>query len=382
VCVKLRKLTIIADYDYHGGPYDYVVSLLEHFSGIYNIDLFVPDNEYVDRIISLVNHASSIRVFVLPSALSKIKFFRRYPEGLLGDLLLLWSVMYSVVKSERVIISVSGAGRFLGFVGIMGRKAIYVPHSLTRLSGNIIRAKTPYIKLSLIRNASIVCVSDYQRNNLSEAWQIDGDHMKVIRNTVKTPRLYCSLLQQRNPIVVITVGNLIQYKHPDLWVRIALRCLRKNDKLHFVWYGDGDLLDVTRKSVPEQYRNAIKFLGYTADVDSKLIEADIYLHTSTEESFSLATLQAMSYKLPVVHYAGTAIDEMVTQKYAVSCKPLSISQCSNAILALASTPSKRTQMGKNAYNNYKQRYHSRIWKQAWSEMLGNASSDCSRLLVK
>ncbi len=105
----------------------------------------------------------------------------------------------------------------------------------------------------------------------------------------------------RDAFLVGTVGRLIEQKSPQDFVRVAAKVQQTHPQAHFVWVGDGHLMPIVRDLCNELgLQNMLHFAGHREDVPELLGTLDCFLMTSRWEGFSLALLEAMASRLPVV----------------------------------------------------------------------------------
>ncbi len=101
--------------------------------------------------------------------------------------------------------------------------------------------------------------------------------------------------------IILTPVRVSPEKNVDLIFRIAASVIKVNPKAIFVIAGDGPLLKEYQQHIEGKHAAAyIKFIGFYADVRQLLAVSDIMLLPSFLELHSIAILEAMSMKVPVV----------------------------------------------------------------------------------
>jgi glycosyltransferase involved in cell wall biosynthesis len=112
--------------------------------------------------------------------------------------------------------------------------------------------------------------------------------------------------------VVGTVGRLNAQKAPFDFVRLAALMNQSHPGIHFVWIGDGDLLEPARNLARHLgVETLIHFMGARSDVIPLLRGMDCFLLTSHWEAFPIVILEAMASQLPVVASNLPGIAEVV-----------------------------------------------------------------------
>ena len=80
---------------------------------------------------------------------------------------------------------------------------------------------------------------------------------------------------------------------------MAKTIIRQN-KVKFIWAGDGPLLDVCKSRIGEYDRELIQFIGFNSNVVLLYREAIIYFQPSLIENHSISVIEAMAYGIPCI----------------------------------------------------------------------------------
>ena len=209
--------------------------------------------------------------------------------------------MVVLLKKEKfdIIHLHSSKAGFLGRVAArvwnQQNKIIYTTHGITYLRKDISNRKLQlYIFLekigSLCGGKTIAC-----SKSEAEFIQSKGIECNYINNGTKLKNKEIKTEKKESKeLKVVTVGRITIQKNPKLFNEIAENFI-DNKNMKFIWIGDGEL--------QEQLKSKnIEVTGWLKKekVQKKLMEADIYLSTSSWEGLSLAALQAMENNLPLV----------------------------------------------------------------------------------
>ena len=186
--------------------------------------------------------------------------------------------------------------------GILGRiaarrtghkKVIYAPHGATFLRKDVsafVRTAFATIERAVsVFPAKVIGVSKSE----ADAYRRIGIQAKHVNNG----KFFPESPEKKSPndiFTVLTTGRAARQKNPELFNRIA-SAFTDNDKIQFVWVGDGD----------EQYfltSPNIKITGWVdkTEVEKNLLHADLYISTALWEGLSYAVLEAMSMRLPLL----------------------------------------------------------------------------------
>jgi glycosyltransferase involved in cell wall biosynthesis len=160
------------------------------------------------------------------------------------------------------------------------------------------------VKYALSSKKKILTVSKYAENKILQIWfhkRIKMSHVNYIHNATVAPKKLD--YDGQFPVkTVLTMGHLVEYKNPKLWLRIAREVIRtlKRGTVRFVWLGQGPLYNDCIEYLTEAEKDSIIFFGYCANPQKYLCEAKVYFQPSLIESHGLAVVEAMSYGVPCV----------------------------------------------------------------------------------
>ncbi len=162
-------------------------------------------------------------------------------------------------------------------------------------------------------------------------------------------------------IVGATVARLISTKNHPILIEGLQRVIRNlNVPLVWLMVGDGpERPFLERMTKAKGLKGYVRWLGQLeqSEVLRILAAADIFALTSTYESFSIATLEAMAYGLPIiatdVGYLKTIVRE---SGGGILVSPGDVDGLAQAIARLASDSDYRRQLGENG-RAYVQRFN-------------------------
>ncbi len=174
------------------------------------------------------------------------------------------------------------------------KTVVYTPNAASFLRTDISSSKKLLYKWieKVIHQNNTVIVSSC--NSELEEYEKLGIKTKKIKNGVTIPGKLNDIEKDSNVFNVVVCGKITIQKDPQLFNEIA-RYYEGDPKIAFTWVGDGELKDtLTSKN--------IKITGWCSksEVYKTLQTADLYLSTSSWEGLSLATIEALSFGLPLV----------------------------------------------------------------------------------
>ncbi|PHQ26363.1 glycosyl transferase [Marinobacter guineae] len=168
--------------------------------------------------------------------------------------------------------------------------------------------------------SAIVSVSRQLQKALNERSTLKSGKSHLIYNGVAQPDAACAGDDLRSLLglpaearLVVSVGNVRSSKGYEYLVQAVPRI--KDPATHFIIIGDA------KPSLTEPLINQAKalgvaerihFMGFRKDARHLLAQADVFLLPSTQEGFSLATVEAMLAGVPVVATRSGGPEEIIT----------------------------------------------------------------------
>lgn len=167
----------------------------------------------------------------------------------------------------------------------------------------------------------IICCSNAVKDFVVHTEKISPEKVIVIYNGVPEPtrtnpeKLYTlkrSLGINETARVVVCVAKLMAQKGHRFLIQAIPDVVKKFKNIKFLIVGEGALRPSLEKEVDRlNVRPFVDFLGRRSDVPDLLQISDIFLQPSIYEGLSIATIEAMSYGLPVIASNVGGIREIV-----------------------------------------------------------------------
>ncbi len=239
------------------------------------------------------------------------------------------------------------------FTDQTSRPAGYVPHRAAFWKRALVRA----INLPLTK---VTCVSSYGYRCMTSLGVLPNDRYEMIYNSVDLSRVdprpeRAADFRRRYVIpedrtIVTQVSWIIPEKGILDLLEAARLVLQKNDKIQFVFVGEGPFREqYTKEALAMGLGDHVTWTGLVKDPFGEGVydAADVVCQVSNwEEVFGWVIAEAMSYGKPIVGTRVGGIPELVTdQQSGFVVDRGEVAAMADRILALVSNPQLRARMG-------------------------------------
>ena len=169
----------------------------------------------------------------------------------------------------------------------------------------------------------------------------DKEHINYVKNKYKL---------KKN--VAVYLGRLSIEKNLDMLLKVWLKVVNKNKGATLLIIGDGNYRPRVQHLINlNKLGNNVILTGnmtHKEILKTKILSAcDLYISTSTSETFGLAGLEAMSHGLPVVLADSTGLSE-IAQGAGFICNPKDINSFVNAVITIFSDNELKKKLSKKA----------------------------------
>ncbi|WP_042700895.1 glycosyltransferase [Methanocorpusculum bavaricum] len=165
------------------------------------------------------------------------------------------------------------------------------------------------LMLSLVRlfNIKVIAVSHGVKNELILGYGLYAENITMIYNPVNIENIKVlgempvnEDMFEANVLTIITVGRLTDVKGQWHLVRVFSE-LHKIMSCRLIICGDGPLRNYLRKLVNQlEIDNDVYFLGWCSNPYKYMAKSDVFILTSSSESFGNVLVEAMACGVPVI----------------------------------------------------------------------------------
>lgn len=159
--------------------------------------------------------------------------------------------------------------------------------------------------------------------------------------------------------VILTSARMDPTKNIDLILRIAARVLQAAPSAVFLVAGSGEKLDEYRQRARDGgLEPRVRFIGFHQDMYALLAASDIFLLPSFLELHSIAILEALKMRLPVVISRGVGCNDEFIQhgENGFLCDPFEEEPWIDALVRLVNSGPLRTRIGLNGLETCRRRF--------------------------
>ncbi len=280
-----------------------------------------------------------------------------------------WNFCIKKIKSD--ILVVSNSTPWINFTYIFfAKKMLYFMHTYP---SKLIDLRSPLIWLLsrlLSDRKRIATVSKYSRKEISGYAKISEKKISVIHNSYDKKYNYFNK-EYKNIPIVLTVGGVVSYKNPELWLVVAMEVIKILPTVQFWWIGEGDMLAFMRSKVSAlNLKNNVKFFGYSNNVDRFYSNASVYFQPSLIESHGIAVIEAMIFKIPlVVSNVGGLPESVLSEKSGFLCNYNDIDCFTSNIIKLLTDNNLAEKYGTLGEKIAKNRFNEKIQEQKILKLL-------------
>jgi len=312
------------------------------------------------------NESIQKSIFETNTELIKLKKKKKIFNKSYFSLIFEWLYYFPIIKKnkpELLVVSTANPGWCFFFL-FLKVPCIYILHTPTqRLT---FKNKLMFLipKYFSSNNKIFYAVSNYVKNSIINNWGVDEKFIYTIYNSHKIyPKINSNTINKKNKKIILTLGHVVDYKNPNLWIEIAEKVTFLNDEVEFYWLGQGDLLEECQEQTKNNSR--IHFLGHIENVEHYYKDAYLYLQPSIKESLGMSVIDAMYFSIPCIVSDAEGLPETIEDTISgFVIRSENVNHYVDKIQLLLNDDPKRVFLGKNAKIRANEIFHPSSQKQS------------------
>jgi len=333
------KVLLLPEYSLTGGTGTFLFRLLEiHQHNNIETGIIISEAQSDNRVLSVCRE-KGFQVFTVPNR--KSIFFEAY-ASLVYDIFYYYKII-TKFQPDLVVVSNGTPGVDLG-VFLLKYPVLFIMHTMP------LKTSWKTIGMKLIprfltsRKKSFMTVSQYSSKKIHKNMSVPEKNIDVVYNSCKS---FDDNSNRTEEPVVLTIGHVVRYKNPEIWLEVAKKVVSYDNSIKFIWLGNGQWLEKMRMAVAKiNLEKNIFFKGYESDVNSYYQRATIYFQPSRVESHGISVLNAMAFNLPcIVSDAGGLPESVLDKETGFVCCPHDVNSFSEKILGCLKDQSLSSEMG-------------------------------------
>lgn len=169
--------------------------------------------------------------------------------------------------------------------------------------------------------------------------------------------------------IATMVGAFEDRKDYDTLIKAAIRICEKNNRVVFLLIGEGSLLESSKKQVPNDLHNQVRFLGSRNDIEAILQISDVGMLITPCEGISNSIIEYMASRLPVIASRDGGTGELVIDRetgFLVEQK--AVDQIIEKLELLMSNPSLAASMGEKGRIRIEQNFDIHKMTEAYKDL--------------
>jgi len=201
----------------------------------------------------------------------------------------------------------------------------------------------------------VIVNSNYVKNSISNITKLLKNEPVIIYHGINPETNKKADYQSKN---IAIVGRLSPEKGVDLAIRAMQKVLVSIPKAQLWIIGDGkEKENLIRLTSELGIQNSVKFLGFSTDVESLLVQCSMLVLPSRWEGFGLVLLEAMKLSMPCLAFDHTAANEIIVNNETGFLIPdMNTELLAEKIINLLSNPENGKLMGEKGNNLLKDKF--------------------------
>lgn len=241
------------------------------------------------------------------------------------DIFRVWPLFFLIRKNKIDIVNIHGENPLAKIFAILSRSPVIIHTDHGTTTASPVKRKKRVILCNRLLTPFFdryIAISKAMRKSLLEREKVPAERITPIYNGVAVQtiaRTSCNKEEFKRSLgiplhtpLLATVGRLAEEKQlPILFQTLSILKARGSDFVTLI-IGDGPQRSALEKMIEEMDLGAqVRFMGLRDDVFQLLEISDVFVFSSGGEAFSIALLEAMAKKKPIVAFDVDGVNEAV-----------------------------------------------------------------------
>jgi len=208
----------------------------------------------------------------------------------------------------------------------------------------------------------IIFVNSFERELAIEKKIVKTEKAITIFNGIKLPEIRKEHFYDESDdhFLIGSVSRFSRQKNVINLIKVAIKVCQKNNKIKFVFIGDGEDFSFCQKLVKNaDLCNKITLEGWSNNVLERLIEFDIFLLFSRWEGLPISILEAISVGLPIITSDIKGNNELVSEKNGILINVDDVEKLEAVLVDLPNRIKELKKWGENSRKIIEQRFNFR-----------------------
>jgi glycosyltransferase involved in cell wall biosynthesis len=275
-------------------------------------------------------------------------YFLRFP------LTVLWYCWFMLINQIEVV-HPQGRDDFIFATyaaKLLGKRVVWTDHADLKVVMNLDRHPFPYLRKWIVAASkytrAIMCVSAAERNEIQAVAPELAAKLLLVHNGVFVPE-HVTAVDKDAEFVIVSNARLVPAKGiGELLEGFAASHYKDRSKLWLLGADSGNLGTYQQQAAELGLTHRATFIGYVANPHDYVAAADVFVHASHHEAFSLAIVEAAMLARPIIATNVGGASEIITEDTGVLIPPQDAGAITSALDDLLANPDKRHVLGQGA----------------------------------
>ncbi|HSE61520.1 MAG TPA: glycosyltransferase [Candidatus Saccharimonadales bacterium] len=275
-------------------------------------------------------------------------YFWRFPATVL------WYVWFIIVNRIQVV-HAQGRDDFIFATyaaKLLGKRIVWTDHADLKVVMNLDRHPFPWLRKWIVGAShyvhAVMCVSRAELEEIKAVAPELESKLVLVHNGVFLPE-HVQPAEKDAEFVIVTNARLVPDKGiGELLEAFAASTYKTRAKLWLLGADSGNTGLYQQKAAELRISGHVRFVGYVSNPNDYVAAADVFVHASHHEAFSLAIIEAAMLGRAIIATNVGGAAEIITEETGILIPPKDAVSITTALDALLSDPVRRQTLGERA----------------------------------